>query len=75
LKKSGIQVFEIIPPIVATELQGERAKFLKDRSISAKAMAEATIEGMRNDTYEIAVGDSQNMVRERDSYFERMNAW
>jgi len=75
LKKTGIKVFEIIPPIVATELQGERAKFVKDRAIPAKTMAEAIVEGLRNDKYEITAGDAENLVRERDSYFERMNAW
>ena len=75
LKKTGIKVFEIIPPIVATELQGERAKFVKDRAIPAKTMADAIIEGLRNDKYEIVAGDSENLIKERDSYFEKMNAW
>lgn len=57
LKNTSVRVFEIIPPIVDTDLdQGAREqRGQKERGIAPKVVAEQTLKGMEADEFEIAV--------------------
>lgn len=79
LKDTSVKVFELIPPIVDTELdQGERDKRgVTDRGIKPEAVAVETIEAVKNDNFEIAVERAVNMMkmsREKPyEFFKMMN--
>lgn len=63
LRDTPVKVFEIIPPIVDTELdkgaRGERGQ--PDRGIPPSEVALATLKAMENDEYEVAVGMAENL--------------
>ncbi|HVC57874.1 MAG TPA: SDR family NAD(P)-dependent oxidoreductase [Candidatus Acidoferrales bacterium] len=77
LRDTSLRVFELIPPIIYdTELKGkplEKAEW----NLSAKEVADAAIDGMRHDRYEIPVGPSKGLVNatdvEREQAFRNMN--
>jgi len=79
LKDTSIKVFEIIPPMVDTELdQGSREKKgQNDRGIPARDVAVATVTAIENNDYETAVGmaeDLRNGARETpEQIFNMMN--
>jgi uncharacterized oxidoreductase len=79
LKDGPVKVFEIIPPVVNTDLdKGARDKRGQtDRGIPPEEVAKATLIGMKNNEYEIGVGMAQGLKtgsRENfDQIFSRMN--
>ena len=79
LRKTSVKVFEIIPPTVDTDLdQGARAaRSQAYRGIAATEVAEATLAGLENDDYEIAIGQAQGLrsssSAEKAQIFTRMN--
>ncbi|GAA4155768.1 SDR family NAD(P)-dependent oxidoreductase [Chryseobacterium ginsenosidimutans] len=52
---SKVKIFELIPPLVATEMTAER----KDKKITSEKMVEGLINGLLKDHYTIRVGDSK----------------
>ena len=76
LKDTSIKVFEIIPPIVDTDLDhGTRpASF---RGMHVDDFIKQTMPGIENDNYEIAIGMSKDMVEgmiaSSQEAFNRMN--
>ena len=76
LKDTNIKIFEIIPPIVDTELDHGRRP-LEYRGIPSDEVAKATVSGMENNIFEITVGISNNLRNARgldfDENFNRMN--
>jgi uncharacterized oxidoreductase len=64
LRDTSIKVFEIVPPMVDTELgkgttgEGDH----KFRGIPPSEVAAATLTAMANDEYEIVVGDAKRLV-------------
>jgi uncharacterized oxidoreductase len=74
-------VFEIIPPIVDTELdkgaRGERGQ--EDRGIPPFKVAQATLKALENDEYEIAIGMAENLRmgarKNPDQTFQNINQW
>lgn len=74
LRDSGIRVFEVIPPIVTSELGSyHRPQEVKDRAMPADAAVARMIEGLQDDELEIAVGEAENMRAKRDALFPFMN--
>lgn len=81
LRDTSIKVFEIIPPIVDTELdkgaRGERGQ--EDRGIPPFKVAQATLKALENDEYEIAIGMAENLRMESrknpDQTFQNINRW
>jgi uncharacterized oxidoreductase len=79
LKAGPIKVFEIIPPVVNTDLdKGAReGRGQTDRGIPPEEVARATLEGMEKDDFEIGVGMAQNIkIGSRENFeqiFARMN--
>ena len=81
LKNTSIKVFEIIPPIVDTELdKGARDKRgQEDRGIPPSEVAVAALKGIEKDEFEIAVGMAQNLRKgaraNPEQTFNNMNSW
>jgi uncharacterized oxidoreductase len=81
LKDTSIKVFEIIPPIVDTELdkgaRGERGQ--QDRGIPPSEVARATLKALENDEYEVAVGMAENLRmgsrNNPEQTFQNINQW
>jgi len=79
LKDSPIKVFEVIPPIVDTELdKGSRdGRGMSDRGILPKLVADEVFAAMEKNGFEIAVGMAKNRAsasnEEREHIFKRMN--
>ncbi len=53
--KSNLKVFELLPPVVATEMTADR----DNKKMSAENLVEALISGLKKDKYIIRVGDSK----------------
>ena len=80
LRETTINVFEIVPPTVDTELdQGARAQREQaDRGIHPKEVAEATLRALEKDEFETAVGQAQFLRMgartEPEQIFQTINA-
>jgi uncharacterized oxidoreductase len=80
LSRTGIKVFEIIPPTVNTELdRGARARRGQvDRGIPPEDVAAAVMTAMSEDRLEIAIGMAANLVAGSkgnfDQLFQTMNS-
>jgi uncharacterized oxidoreductase len=63
LKDTSIKVFEILPPIVDTELdKGSREeRELQDRGIPPSEVAKETLKALKSDEYEVAIGMAENL--------------
>jgi len=81
LRKTSVKVFEIIPPIVDTDLdKGARdTREQEDRGIPPSEVATAALKGLAKDEYEIAVGMAQGLkqgaLKNPEELFQRMNQW
>ncbi len=81
LRSTPVKVFEIIPPIVDTELdKGARDKRgQRDRGIPASEVAIAVMQALEHDEYEKAVGMAKGIQEEvrtnPEQLFQRMNQW
>lgn len=53
--QSSVKVFELLPPLVDTDMVADRP----DKKISPEILVKALIQGLRNDTYTIRVGDTK----------------
>jgi uncharacterized oxidoreductase len=77
LERTNTRVFEIIPPIVQTNLhRGDQARRQSEqRGISAKRVAEALLNALKKDRYEASIGeggDLQWASRIAPQFFHRM---
>jgi len=81
LRNTSTKVFEVIPPTTDTELDhGARdRRGQTDRGIPPSEVADATLSGLANDEFEIAVGMAEGLrtaSRENlEETFQRMNSW
>ena len=80
LRDTSIKVFEIMPPMVDTELdKGTRGERGEDRGIPPSEVARATIKALENNEYEVAVGMAQNLRtgarNNPEQLFQNMNQW
>jgi uncharacterized oxidoreductase len=79
LKDTSIRVFEVIPPTVDTNLDkgARKMRGRADRGISPEEVAKATMLGLEQDRYEIAIGRAQGLMQgskeDFDLIFSRMN--
>jgi uncharacterized oxidoreductase len=74
LRDTSIQVFEIIPPVVATELSGWRRR-PTDRgpAMSAEEAATGILDALERDEHEVALGMAANLHRQREALFGMIN--
>lgn len=77
LKNTGVKVFEVIPPMVATELGGGDSATSK--GIQPSVVAAETLKALAEDRYEIPIGEAVNLVNgsrtDFDQTFQRLNSW
>ena len=77
LKNTPIKVFEIIPPMVATELGG--TDFSTARGMQPAVLAEETLKAIAEDRFEIPIGEAAGLVNgsktDFDKTFQRLNSW
>jgi uncharacterized oxidoreductase len=80
LLKSGIKVFEVVPPAVDTELNPEgrakRGNFKVD--LKPKEFVESVMKDLKNDIFEIGYGMSGGFLKasraDLDKSFQQMNS-
>jgi uncharacterized oxidoreductase len=74
LRNTSVKVFEIIPPIVDTDLdKGERkARGQVNRGIPPEEVAKASLPALKADVYEIAIGMAQGLMTGSKSNFEEI---
>jgi uncharacterized oxidoreductase len=75
LKDTKIKVFEVAPPAVNTELgQDRRADVAQSHGgISVEEFIEETIQCLKNDEYEAAIGTAQNLKEKKELLFNMLN--
>ena len=77
LKNTSIKVFEIIPPMVATELGGQDAATA--RGLAPAALAVEALKAIAEDRFEIPIGEAAGLVNgsktDFDKIFQRLNSW
>lgn len=81
LRNTSVKVFEIIPPMVDTDLDkgGRDEREQEERGIPPSEVAVAAMKGLAKDEYEIAVGEAEGLkkgaLKNPDELFQRMNQW
>ena len=71
LKDTSIKVFEIIPPIVDTDLdRGSRGPV--NRGINPAEVGAGSLEAIRNDQFECAIGMAVNLVQGSKTNFDQI---
>ncbi len=75
LMRTAIKVFEIAPPTVDTELdRGERdSRANPHRGIKPEEFAVEAIEAIKNNKFEAAIGQAENLRLKRDEMFGMLN--
>lgn len=76
LSKTSVKVFEIAPPLVQTELKvpGDNGHpEMNAHGITVQAFLDEAMEAIKNDKFEYAVGQAENMRQKRDEMFPVMN--
>lgn len=74
LRDTSIKVFEVFPPMVATELHGNRdGEEAGPHIMSAEAVADGIINAMERDQYEIPLGAAVNLREKREALFPMLN--
>ena len=74
LRETSIRVFEVAPPMVATELSGRRDRGEdEEHMMSPEAVAEGILEALRRNRYETALGSAAYLRSQREKAFVGMN--
>jgi uncharacterized oxidoreductase len=74
LRETSIKVFEIAPPMVATELHGERRDPEDDaHSMSEEEAAKGIIRALQEDNFEAPLGSAQRLHERREELFTALN--
>jgi uncharacterized oxidoreductase len=81
LKDTSVRVFEVVPPAVDTELgkstTGESEQ--EYRGIPANEVSNAVLEALKNNEYEVVIGEAKGLVQgartDFEKAFQRLNSW
>jgi uncharacterized oxidoreductase len=74
LRGTPIKVFEIAPPMVATELHGSRRDPEEESHLmSAEEAARGIIQALQEDRYETALGSAERLREQREALFSALN--
>lgn len=71
LRETSVRVFEVIPPIVNTELKGDQQP--DPRGIPASVVADETVKALGSDQYEVAIGMAAMLRTKREDAFAMIN--
>jgi uncharacterized oxidoreductase len=81
LKGTAVKVFEIVPPAVDTELGkgatgGSEQEY---RGILPSEVAAATLQALKNDEYDVVIGEAKGLVdgsrKDFEKAFQELNSW
>jgi uncharacterized oxidoreductase len=74
LRETHVQVFEVIPPIVASDLgAGHRPAEANKSAMPAETAAAGIVEALEGDVLEVALGEAEKLRSKRDALFAVMN--
>jgi uncharacterized oxidoreductase len=74
LRDTSVRVFEVAPPMVATELAGRRNREEDGEYVmSAEAVAIGIVDALERSQYEIALGAAANLLAQREALFSAIN--
>ena len=74
LRATRVSVFEIIPPLVQSELGATHRPEEMNRSAMPPEVAVVDIvAALSNDTFEVAIGEAANLLSKRDALFPMLN--
>ncbi|HEY69559.1 MAG TPA: SDR family NAD(P)-dependent oxidoreductase [Anaerolineae bacterium] len=74
LRSTPIKVFEIAPPMVASELHGRRRDPEQESHLmSAGEAASGIIQALQEDRYEVALGSAERLREQREALFSALN--
>jgi len=81
LKDTSVKVFEVVPPAVDTELGKSTTSESEQeyRGIPADEVANAVLKALKNNEYEIVIGEAKGLVQgartDFKKAFQRLNSW
>jgi uncharacterized oxidoreductase len=81
LKGTAVKIFEIVPPAVDTDLgKGTTMDSEQEyRGILPSEVAFATMKSLKNDTYEIVIGEAKSLIegsrQDFEKTFQELNNW
>jgi uncharacterized oxidoreductase len=74
LRNTSVQVFEVAPPMVATELSGKRNRPQEGGTImSAETVAEGIMKALAEGHLQVALGAAVNLLAQREALFSAIN--
>jgi uncharacterized oxidoreductase len=74
LRETPVRVFEVAPPIVATELSGRRRRPEGDEhAMHPEAVAQGIVDALAHDQYEVALGPAAGLHVQREALFSAIN--
>jgi uncharacterized oxidoreductase len=74
LRETRVKVFEVAPPIVPTDLSGDRERPEEaEFTMSPQTVSKGIVSALRKDRYEVALGAAANLHRKRDKLFHVIN--
>jgi uncharacterized oxidoreductase len=75
LRETSVRVFELIPPIVTSELgSAHRPPEMNRAAMPTDAAVAEMVDALGRDEFEYAVGEAKNLRANREALFEMMNA-
>ena len=74
LRDTSIRVFEVAPPMVATELSGKRRRPEDNaHAMTAEAAAAGIVDALERNEYEVALGGAAGLRAQREALFSTIN--
>jgi uncharacterized oxidoreductase len=74
LRNTSVRVFEVAPPMVATELAGRRNRAEEGEYVmSAEAVAAGVVKALERNQHEVALGTAANLLAQREALFSTIN--
>jgi uncharacterized oxidoreductase len=74
LRDTSVQIFEVAPPMVSTELSGSRKRPEEtEHTMSAEAVAVGILDALERNDHEVALGAAANLHAKREALFGAIN--
>ena len=74
LRNTSVRVFEIIPPVVPTDLQQNRPRPpVDENTLMPEGVAKGTLDAIASNTYEVALGRAAGLRAKREEMFAMLN--
>jgi uncharacterized oxidoreductase len=74
LRDTSVQIFEVAPPMVSTELSGSRKRPEEtEHTMSPEAVAVGILDALERNDHEVALGAAANLHAKREALFRAVN--